>query len=67
VHVVDVPEEEQSPLQPANSEPGAAAAISVTVVPSSKDAEQVEPQSIPAGLLVIVPAPVPDFVTVSEY
>src|SRR3954469_21224813 len=51
---------EQSPLQPTNLEPAAAAALSVTFVPSSYVAEHVEPQSIPLGALVTVPLPRPD-------
>ncbi|HET9252662.1 MAG TPA: hypothetical protein VFP58_11155 [Candidatus Eisenbacteria bacterium] len=51
------------PLQPAKTEPGAGVAVKVTTVPDEKDLEQVEPQLIPDGLLVTVPAPVPDFST----
>src|SRR5205809_863058 len=54
-----------SPLQPAKLEPLAALAVSVTLVPTSKAALQVLPQSIPTGLLVTVPLPVPASVTVS--
>jgi hypothetical protein len=53
----------QAPLQPAKVEPDAGAAVRLTTVPELNDAEQVEPQLIPAGELVTVPVPVPLFVT----
>ena len=62
---VQAPEPVQAPLQPANVEPEAAAAVSVTLVPASKSAEQVAPQLTAPTLLVTVPDPVPDFETVS--
>jgi hypothetical protein len=52
------------PLQPAKLEPLAAAALRVTTVPALNDAEQVAPQLMPLGLLVIVPLPVPLLLTV---
>ena len=52
-------------LQPAKLEPVAGVAVSVTVAPGAKPLEQVEPQSIPAGLDVTLPEPVPAGVTVS--
>jgi hypothetical protein len=54
-----------APVHPVNVEPAAAAALSATVAPSEKVAEQEAPQSIPAGELVTVPDPPPAFVTVS--
>src|SRR6185437_12941713 len=45
--IVQAPLPEQAPDQPANVKPEAAAAESVTLVPSAKLAEQVAPQSIP--------------------
>jgi hypothetical protein len=54
------------PLNPVNVEPVAAVADSVTLLPPSTISLHVEPQSIPAGVLVTVPEPVPAFVTVSE-
>jgi hypothetical protein len=60
---VDVPE--QSPDQPPNDEPPAAFAFSVTAVPVANVAEHVVPQSMPAGVDVTVPEPLPLFVTVS--
>jgi hypothetical protein len=52
------------PLKPPKVKPGSDAAVKVTEVPLSKDAEQVLPQLIPAGLLVTVPLPAPALVTV---
>ena len=53
------------PLQPKNVEPAAGVAVRVTAVPLGKAAEQVAPQEIPAGVLEMVPAPAPAFVTES--
>jgi hypothetical protein len=61
---VPVPEQ-PAPLQPANVEPAVGAAVSVTVVPWPKLAEQVPPHEMPPGLDVTVPAPVPALVTPS--
>ncbi|RMH01327.1 MAG: hypothetical protein D6699_06920 [Aquificota bacterium] len=66
VHVVFVPQLEQSPLHPAKVEPAFGVAVSVTLVPELKLAEQVAPQFMPAGLLVTVPPPVPVLLTVRE-
>ncbi len=55
----------QAPDHPAKVEPVDGVAVRLTVVPLSKLAEQVEPQLIPAGLLVTVPFPLPDSDTVS--
>jgi hypothetical protein len=63
---VDVPEQ-PSPLQPVKLEVIPAAAVSVTTVLLAKFAEQVVPQSMPAGALVTVPEPVPVFETIREY
>jgi hypothetical protein len=63
--VVQVPVPVHAPLQPANVEPLAAAAVSVTDVPLAKLALQVEPQLTPAGDEVTVPVPEPAFVTVN--
>lgn len=52
------------PDHPVNVEPGDAVAERSTV-PGLKLPEQVAPQSIPAGVDVTVPDPVPDFETVS--
>jgi hypothetical protein len=52
-----------APLQPVNDEPMAGTADSVTSVPEPKLALQVDPQLMPAGEDVTVPAPLPDFVT----
>ncbi len=53
------------PDHPANVDPDAAVAVSVTAVPLGKFAEHVVPQLIPDGALVTVPDPVPPFCTVS--
>jgi len=53
------------PLQPVNVEPPVGEAVSTTVLPIGKSATQVVPQAIPLGLLVTVPVPVPDVVTVN--
>ena len=55
----------QAPDQPANVELAFGTAVSVTIVPLVKLALHIAPQLIPAGLLVIVPAPVPALWTVS--
>ena len=57
--------EQPPPLQPANVDPAAGEAVSVTAVPLVNDAEHVVPHEMPAGLLVIVPVPVPARETVS--
>ncbi len=55
----------QAPLQPANVEPLAAAAVRVTVAVLAKLALHVDPQLTPVGDDVTVPLPVPALVTVS--
>ena len=62
---VHAPVPVQSPDHPVKLSPDAGVAVRVTSVPPAKLAEQVEPQSIPAGLLVTVPLPLPAFETVS--
>src|SRR5688500_4846855 len=63
---VQVPVPEQpAPLQLVNVDPEAAVAVSVTTVLILKELEQVEPQLMPAGLLVTVPLPVPVLLTVN--
>jgi hypothetical protein len=52
-----------APDQPANVDPAFGAAVSVIAVPAAKLALHVDPQLMPAGLLVTVPAPVPAAVT----
>ena len=61
----DEPVPAHAPAHPANAEPEPAVAVSVTLTVGAKDALQVEPQSIPAGLLETVPEPVPVLETVS--
>ena len=53
----------QAPLQPANVEPFAATADSVTLESRSYSAVQEDPQSIAPVLLDTVPLPVPDLLT----
>ena len=53
------------PLQPTNAEPVSATAVRATVVPPAKTAAHLDPQAIPAGLLLTLPVPVPPRVTVS--
>jgi hypothetical protein len=65
VHVVPVPVQ-PPPLQPVNVEPAAGVAVRVTAVPLENAAEQVEPQSMPVGALLTVPAPAPALLKVSE-
>ena len=61
VQVLALPE--HAPLQPVNDEPLLALAVSTSGVESRKPDEQVAPQSIPAGLEVTVPEPVPSVLT----
>jgi hypothetical protein len=62
---VHVPVPVQAPLHPVKVEPDAAVAVSVTVVPSSNDAEHVAPHVIPGGELDTDPEPEPAVVTAS--
>jgi hypothetical protein len=64
---IQAPAPEHAPDQPVNVEPESAAGVKVTLVPGLYVSLQSEPQLIPAGLLVTVPLPVPDFVTVRVY
>ena len=57
--------EQPLPLQPANIESPPAVAVSATLVPDRKLALHAGPQSIPEGLLLTVPLPVPILLTVS--
>ena len=51
--------EQPPPFHPAKVEPWTAAAVNVTCVPTAKPASQIGPHTMPEGLLVAVPAPVP--------
>jgi hypothetical protein len=62
---VQEPTPAHAPLHPVNVEPPAAVAVNVTLVPASKSAAHAAPQLMAPTLLVIVPAPLPDFETVS--
>jgi hypothetical protein len=55
--------EHGEPLQPAKEEPALATGVRVITVPESNSPEQVVPQLIPAGALVIVPLPAPALVS----
>jgi len=50
-------------LHPVNVDPATGVAVSTTVLPLAKLAEQTAPQLIPDGLLVTLPVPVPARVT----
>jgi hypothetical protein len=66
--IVTVPSlQSVSPLQPAKVDPAEGVAVRVTAVPLLYEAIHVEPQVMPVGLLVTVPAPEPVLLTVSEY
>ena len=56
----------QAPLHPAKADPASGVAVRVTVDPCVNTSLQSMPQSMPAGALVTVPAPVPPIVTSSE-
>src|SRR5512138_1206315 len=56
---------EQTPRQPANTEPASAVGVSSTYVPESNDPEHVSPQSMPAGAETTRPVPLPRLVTVT--
>ena len=56
---------EHAPVHPVKVEPLLGFAVSVTDVPTVKLALHVSPQLMPAGVLVTVPAPVPEVITVS--
>src|SRR4051794_18650104 len=65
--IVHTPAPLQSPDQPPNAEPLPGAATRLTVVPTPKLAEHVDPQSRPVGFETTVPAPLPTFFTVTAY
>jgi hypothetical protein len=56
-----------SPLQAVNDDPAAGVGVSATTCPDANGALQVEPQLMPAGLLVTAPLPVPAFAIVSVW
>ena len=57
----------QAPDQPVKVDLFAGVAVSVTSVPAAKECEQVAPQSMPGGLDITRPLPLPIFVTLSVY
>ena len=64
--IVTMPSEQsESPLQPRKNDPGNGVTVSVTTCPDRNGALQVAPQLMPAGLLLIMPLPVPPLLTVS--
>ena len=60
-----VPLPAHAPLQAVTDESAAGVAVNVTCENCGNGAQQLMPQSIPAGLEITVPAPVPDLVTPS--
>ena len=60
-----VPVPVHAPVHPVKTELAPGLAVSVTDVPTVKLALHVSPQLMPEGALVTVPAPLPEFVTVS--
>ena len=56
---------EHGPVQPVKVESALGFAFNVTDVPVAKLALHVCPQLIPVGVLVTVPVPLPEVVTVS--
>ena len=58
---------ESQPLQFEKLEPAAGLAVRTTELPLTKDAEQVVPHEMPAGVLVTVPARVPALTTARVY
>ncbi len=60
------PVPEHAPPQPEKVDADAACADSFTTVPSSNDAEQLKPHSIPAGFETTRPDPLPDNATCSR-
>ena|SRR5579871_3716705 len=65
MEIEQAPLPEQAPDQPAKVELAAGPSLKVTIVPLAKFALHVPGQLMPAGVLVMVPVPVPERVTVS--
>jgi hypothetical protein len=61
--ITQSPVPEHAPDQSVKIDPDEGVAVNVTVLPCSYVSAQVEPQSIPDGLLVTIPSPVPDLDT----
>jgi hypothetical protein len=62
---VQVPVPEHAPPQPTKVEPALGIADRVILLPAVNALAQEEPQSIPPGMLVTMPVPVPDVCTLS--
>jgi hypothetical protein len=67
VVTMQVPVPVHAPLQPVNVESAAAVAVSVTIVPGANIWLHVVPQSMPAGLDVTEPLPLPSLVTTTLF
>src|SRR5215471_13470543 len=61
--IVQGPVPEHAPSQPLKIEPASGVAVSVMLVPATKLLWQKAPQSMPVGLLVTLPVPLPAFTT----
>jgi hypothetical protein len=57
----------QAPLHPSKNAPVPGVGVNRTLVPEAKEAVQVEPQLMPAGLLVTVPVLLPASAPVNVY
>jgi hypothetical protein len=62
---VQAPLPKQAPLHPVKPDPASGVTVKLTTVPLAKAAEQLAPQEMPAGELVMVPVPVPILPTLS--
>jgi hypothetical protein len=64
---VQDPVPKQPPDHPVNVAPDTGVAVRVNCVPGATEAEQVEPQLIPAGDEDTVPSHAPDLITLNVY
>jgi hypothetical protein len=65
--IVHAPAPEHAPDHPVKVDPAAGLSVSVSAAPSGNGCEQAEPQSIPAGVEVTAPRPLPDVATVNVF